>query len=135
MDDSSEKTSSNPAPSPGRCVYGYALFLVSVVCLVLYLLWAFIPTAVIHSLGITYCPSKYWAIALPVYSSVLIALFGFLIYPSINMLFTPPLNHCSTIWDEHYIKLNPKMSISFNGIPPIGDLPLDFVSRELYLDN
>ena len=132
--DMNENTSSNPAPSPGRCVYGYALFLVSAVSLILYLLWAFIPTYVIHSLGITYCPSKYWAIALPSYFCVLIALFGFFIYPSINMIFTPPLNHYSTVWDEHYMKLKPNKYLSSDAIPPIGDLPLDFVSNQLYLD-
>ena len=134
MDDSNETIGSFPAPSPGRCVYGYVLFLVSLVCLILYNMWAFIPTNLIHATGITYIPSKYWAISLPVFFVMLITLFAIFLYPAINLLLTPSLDNCSTVYDVHFNKFNLKES-NKKGIPPISDLPLDYVCRKLYFKN
>lgn len=132
MDDGNETIGSFPAPSPGRCIYGYVLFLVSLVCLILYHMWAFIPTTIIQSIGITYIPSKYWAISLPVFVVMLITLFAIFLYPAINLLLTPSLDHCSTVYDVHFNKCNLNDPVE-KGIPPITDLPLDWVCRQLYL--
>lgn len=132
MDDSNETIGSFPAPSPGRCIYGFVLFLVSLVGLILYNMWAFIPTSLIHATGITYIPSKYWAISLPVFLVMLITLFAIFLYPAINLLLTPPLDHCSTVYDVHSNKCTFNQ-LDSKGIPPISDLPLDFVSQQLYL--
>ena len=37
---------------------------------VLFLLWAYLPESVLHAHGITYYPSKYWAVALPAWACV-----------------------------------------------------------------
>ena len=132
MDQDNETIGSFPAPSPGRCIYGFVLFLVSLVGLILYHMWAFIPTSLIHATGITYIPSKYWAISCPIFIALLITLFAIFLYPAINLLLTPPLDHWSTIYDAHSNKCNLKEP-SLKGIPPISDLPLDFVSEQLYL--
>ena len=145
MDDSNETPSGSfPAPSPGRCIYGFVLFLVSLVGLILYNMWAFIPTSAIHATGITYIPSKYWAISLPVFLVMLITLFAIFLYPAINLLLTPPLHHYSTVYDAHSNRWTRNGNLNSNnnnqnnsskpmGIPAISDLPLDFVSQQLYL--
>ena len=130
--DNNEIIGSFPAPSPGRCIYGYVLFLVSLVGLILYFMWAFIPASVIHATGITYMPSKYWAISLPVFAMMLITLFALFLYPAVNLLLTPPLDHCSTVYDSNYSKCN--LKTVYKGIPPVSDIPLDYVSHQLYLD-
>ncbi|XP_027196906.1 phosphatidylinositol glycan anchor biosynthesis class P [Dermatophagoides pteronyssinus] len=138
MDDRTESIGSSfPAPNIGRCIYGFVLFLVSIVSLVIYYLWAFIPRYLIEMTGITYFPSKYWAISIPIFFLMFILLFGFVLYPAINLFLTPSLTNVSTIYDRYYCKADLK---SFNnngdwnqGIPHIKDLPLDFVCQKLYL--
>ena len=89
-----------PAPSPGRCIYGYVLFLASNFALFLYLFYALMPDHILIDLGVTYFPSKYWFIAIPTFTCTLIVIFAFVIYPSINLLITKPLNSISAIKDE-----------------------------------
>lgn len=126
--------SSFPAPNIGRCIYGFVLFLVSIVSLVIYYLWAFIPRYLIEMTGITYFPSKYWAISIPIFFLMFILLFGFVLYPAINLFLTPSLTDISTIYDRHYCKSDLKSNDDWNqGIPRINDLPLDFVCQQLYL--
>ncbi|KAI1727247.1 PIG-P domain-containing protein [Ditylenchus destructor] len=55
----------SPNPHPGRGVYGFALYLFSWILFLAYLLWALLPQSVLHSLHLTYLPSKYWAVTVP----------------------------------------------------------------------
>ncbi|XGW12252.1 hypothetical protein V3C99_013164 [Haemonchus contortus] len=54
-----------PNPLPARGIYGFALYISSYCLLILYLLWAIVPTPILNRLGITYVPAKYWVIAIP----------------------------------------------------------------------
>jgi len=126
------ENNANPNPISGRCIYGYVLYLVSFASLVLYLIWAIIPSKVIHLIGLTYIPSKYWAIAFPVFVVTLILMFSVCFYPSVNYLFTPQLNSSQTLTDKSSRKSYSTREKTFKGIPPLSDLPLDFVSNQLY---
>ncbi|WKX95935.1 hypothetical protein Q1695_012413 [Nippostrongylus brasiliensis] len=64
-----------PNPLPARGIYGFALYISSCCFLVLYILWAVVPTPILRSLGISYVPAKYWAIAIPSIIVVLITSF------------------------------------------------------------
>jgi len=90
----------SPAPTPGRCIYGYVLFLASNFALFLYLFYALMPDHILIDLGVTYFPSKYWFIAIPTFTCTLLVTFAFVIYPSINLLITKPLDSISVIKDE-----------------------------------
>ncbi|KPM09227.1 phosphatidylinositol N-acetylglucosaminyltransferase subunit P-like protein [Sarcoptes scabiei] len=103
----------------------------SLLSLIFYYLWAFIPSEILIAAGITYFPSKYWAICIPIYSLSFIIIFAIFLYPAINMILTPSLDSVTTIYDRRYRK-NDLKSWS-KGIPAISDLPLDFVCRHLYL--
>lgn len=46
---------------------------------VLFILWAFVPDEVLHRHGITYYPSRYWAMAIPTWLCVTV-LFLYLAY-------------------------------------------------------
>ncbi|KAL0267494.1 UNVERIFIED_CONTAM: hypothetical protein PYX00_009746 [Menopon gallinae] len=135
-----------PSPTPSRGVMGFVLYLASTCSFALYLIWAFVPDSVLHLLGITYYPQKYWAIALPVYVLMGIALFAFFIYPGLNLLMVPPLDSVKTITDSYavYKKVEVKGGITscrgageaanVHGIPTASDIAISEVCRTLYLN-
>lgn len=69
-----------PNPHPGRGIYGFALYLFSWILLLIYLLWAFLPQKLLASFHLTYLPSKYWAIAVPLLVPVIIGLLCFIVF-------------------------------------------------------
>lgn len=114
-------------PAPHRAIYGFVLWLVSYAFLIIYIVWAFVSEEWLHVFGLTYWPQKYWAVAIPAYIFTGILLFSFMIYPSINLLITPPLNDLRTVRDEN------SMFSAGRGIAPITDIPLVEVCEKLYL--
>lgn len=122
----------SPAPSPSRAVYGFVLYLGSRSALGLYLVWATMPDSVLHSLGLTYWPQKYWAVALPIYGCVLLALFAFFFYPGLNFMIVPPVNDLRTITDSYATPRDHKLVAE---IPPASDLSLSAVCCHLYLNS
>ncbi|XP_031343204.1 phosphatidylinositol N-acetylglucosaminyltransferase subunit P [Photinus pyralis] len=89
-----------PAPTPHRAVYGFALYLSFKVFFVLYVIWAVVPESWFKYLNITCLPQRYWAIAVPIFIITSLLIFGFIIYPSINLCMTPDFNDINTITDE-----------------------------------
>jgi len=45
--------------------YGFALYLASSAAFIMYLLWAYLPSPLLHQLGIYYYPNRWWALAVP----------------------------------------------------------------------
>ncbi|CAN0283162.1 unnamed protein product, partial [Discosporangium mesarthrocarpum] len=77
-------------------IYGFAGWITSLVAYAFFLIWAYVPESTLHALGITYYPSKYWAIAIPSATFVLVTLVV-VIYISLNFMITAPLNSFDTI--------------------------------------
>lgn len=119
-----------PSPSSSRAVYGFVLYLGSCSALGLYLVWAVMPDSILHSLGLTYWPQKSWAVTLPIYGCVILALFAFLFYPGLNLMIVPPVHDMRTIVDSYSVPLNAELVAE---IPPASDLPLSVVCHHLYL--
>ncbi|CAG8453414.1 21860_t:CDS:2 [Cetraspora pellucida] len=93
------------AKTPTYEYYGFVLYLLSFIAFAIYLLWAYLPKEVLESLGITYYPDRYWALALPVWSFVLV-IFIFVAFISINFLNTAPLDSFNTITGSNEFNSN-----------------------------
>lgn len=52
--------------------YGFTLYLTSSLAFLVYLLWSFLPSPFLHSLGIYYYPNRWWALAIPAWTVMLV---------------------------------------------------------------
>ncbi|XP_037427011.1 phosphatidylinositol N-acetylglucosaminyltransferase subunit P-like [Triticum dicoccoides] len=91
------REASGPKPSE---VYGFVGSITVVTATAVYLAWAYAPEPALRSLGITYYPTKYWALAVPSLAMVALAL-SLLAYLGSNFVATPPPTSFSTIFDEY----------------------------------
>jgi phosphatidylinositol glycan class P protein len=114
-------------------VYAFVAWISSILVFIIFILWAFSPSELLRKVGITYYPSRYYAVALPSYLIVLYALVG-MFYIGINLLSTLDPEHINTLRDEQarpapsgFLKLGAR-----NGIPEIGDLDPSDVCKLLY---
>mmetsp|Transcript_9517 Transcript_9517/g.18978 ORF Transcript_9517/g.18978 Transcript_9517/m.18978 type:complete len:143 (-) Transcript_9517:286-714(-) len=95
-------------------IYGFVGAITTTVFAALYFAWAYTPDAVLHALGIYYYPSKYWALALPVWlSGTAVAIFW--LYEGMNLALSEPLHSLRSLQD---------------GDP--GDMPLTQVNAMLF---
>jgi len=93
----------SPAPTPSRAVYGFVMCLLSYSSLLLYLIWALVPVSALEWAGLDFLPQKYWAVAIPVYLSVLFFSFVFVIYPCLGMISTPSTTDIRHVTDSHSV--------------------------------
>ncbi|XP_077245103.1 phosphatidylinositol N-acetylglucosaminyltransferase, GPI19/PIG-P subunit isoform X2 [Tasmannia lanceolata] len=78
-------------------VYGFVGSITTVITTVIYLIWAYTPEPWLHFLGITYYPSRYWALAVPAFAMMTVVLaMGF--YVGLNFMATPPPTSLNTIF-------------------------------------
>jgi len=150
-----------PAPNSARGVYGFVLYLFLRFLFCVYLIWAVIPEKWFIDVGITYLPQRHWAVTIPLFIMIVILLFGFVIYPSINLCITPEAYDIRTVTDKSALKrkefqiqrdknekcicknsskcgkaafdkINQDEFLT-NSVPPIYDLNIVKVSEHLYL--
>eukprot|EP00918_Siedleckia_nematoides_P063045 GHVU01137296.1.p1 GENE.GHVU01137296.1~~GHVU01137296.1.p1 ORF type:complete len:184 (-),score=8.91 GHVU01137296.1:282-833(-) len=73
-------------------VYGFVSWILSRISFCLYLLWAVVPDhRIVNTLGFSYFPSKYWAIAFPQFIFVTF-LFAVVAYWALSLTNTPALS-------------------------------------------
>eukprot|EP00762_Andalucia_godoyi_P001329 ANDGO_04824.mRNA.1 Phosphatidylinositol N-acetylglucosaminyltransferase subunit P len=118
---------------PQYGVYGFIMWLTTLVCYIVFLLWAFTPEQVLHSAGIWYYPDRYWAIALPSWLSVT---FFFLVisYVMLYHIKTAPLDSIYTYTDQ-FARGESKVVQDLTGkkpIPPVSDIPIVEVNHILF---
>jgi len=116
----------------GVDVYAFVGWISSICVYLIFLLWAFCPEKILNEYGITYYPSRYYAIALPSYLIVVHFLVG-VGYIGINMMNTFDPDDIRTVMDSHsrrapstFTRLGPK-----DGIPEMADMDWAFVSHLL----
>lgn len=114
----------SPAPTPERAVYGFVLYLLSYSALGLYLAWAILPDHILAQMGLEFLPQKYWAVALPIYLSVVFVCFILVIYPSLGLLQTLAPSDVRNVQDGTSI-YNP-IKCSPGAVPQVMDIhPID----------
>ncbi|KAF9281584.1 hypothetical protein BGZ68_006549 [Mortierella alpina] len=114
--------------------YGFVLYLVSGITYAMYLGWAYLPKEVLDSMGITYYPSKYWSLALPIWLFVLV-IYLYVAFFAINLYNTAPFDSFHTITDEHanpFETMNSASSLTDDYVPDLMDIPIGMVNACLY---
>lgn len=106
--------------------YSFVGWIASLLVYIWFLLWAFLPSRWLHSMGVTYYPSRYYAIALPAYLMVLYFLVGFA-YIGYNMWTNVHPTDFASFRDkesrDHPVVPLVCQKFSMNeGIPEVGDI-------------
>ncbi|KAH9489933.1 hypothetical protein Btru_038294 [Bulinus truncatus] len=123
----------SPSPTPQRAIYGFVLYLSSFMGFGLYIVWAYIPDEWLYSIGLTYWPQKYWAVALPVYLCMAIVL-SYIAYTGLILIKTAALTNGSTISDK-YSNYKDISRTNPDSIPPLRDMDISVVNHLLYLNS
>ena len=124
-----------PGPNPIRAIYGFVLFLGSIVAYALYIVWAFLPEDWLHSIGLTYLPNRHWVYSGPTYALASLA-FGIFTYVAYNFTIVPPLDSPKTVKDRKSVYLPfSETENRQDGIAPISDIHISVVNRHLYEDD
>jgi len=122
----------SPAPTPSRAVYGFLLYLLGQVSLLLYLVWVLVPDHLLLQAGLDFLPQKYWAVAIPIYLSMLFFVLVLIVYPSLG----PILTHTTGLQvvftpDKHSVYPDTRQPITEGEVPPVYDIPEEELRRYL----
>jgi phosphatidylinositol glycan class P protein len=114
-------------------VYAFVGWIGSILVYIVFLVWAFAPESLMHGIGITYYPSRYYAVALPAYIMVTMVVVG-VFYVGINMFHTFEPEDLRTV-EDRYTRTAPSQYLKFKNkgasLPDIGDLDPCYVSSLL----
>eukprot|EP00842_Homolaphlyctis_polyrhiza_P003167 jgi/Hompol1/3851/HPOL_006784-RA len=120
--------------SATREYYGFVLYMASFVAVVLYCVWAVFPDEALEHIGITYYPSRHWALVCPLWTLGLIP-FTLLMFTGANLVKTPPLDELCTLADQHatVLALHDTQAITRivdrRRVPELQDVPVWLVNR------
>jgi len=120
---------SSPSPQLSRSVHGFVLMVCAQILFVTYLAWAYVPSVVWASFGVTYLPDKYWAIALPSWLIVSILTFSCCLYPGYILSCTPSSAYLIEDSVTNYEVADVHDGVD---IKPLRDLPISEINRVLY---
>uniref|UniRef100_A0A0K0EWB7 PIG-P domain-containing protein n=1 Tax=Strongyloides venezuelensis TaxID=75913 RepID=A0A0K0EWB7_STRVS len=78
----SEDVEENPLPDSHRAIYGFAFYILNWISFIIYLIWVLTPYTYLEYLNLTFLPSKYYGLCLPLLIPFGITVFigGILIY-------------------------------------------------------
>ncbi|KAL4854989.1 Phosphatidylinositol N-acetylglucosaminyltransferase subunit P [Chlorella vulgaris] len=131
----------SPGPSNGvgtAEVYGFVGWISSSVAYVIYMLWAYVPASVLEAHGVTYYPSKHWAVAVPAWVCVTVV-FVYWLYNGLCMAAVPAPSAVASHSDwasrcKEEAGMASYFSDTSSSIPPLVDIPQELVSSILYGD-
>ncbi|XP_065039234.1 phosphatidylinositol N-acetylglucosaminyltransferase subunit P-like isoform X1 [Musa acuminata AAA Group] len=138
--DPDEKTAASAAaafaeehgPKPSE-VYGFVGCITTVIAAVIFIVWAYTPEPWLHYLGITYYPSKYWAIAIPSFLIVTVVL-AMVSYLGLNFMVTPPPTSFNIMFDEYSRERSTATSLGGEERPiePISDIGVEQINNIMF---
>ena len=118
--------------STNLAAYGFVWYLATFLYYILVLVWGFLPEPLLHELGITYYPQKYWAVAVPAWGC-LSGVFAVLTYCACNFISAAPLDSPQSYRDEHSDAPILEQDLSAtDSMPPIGDLHVEEWNKLLF---
>ena len=117
-----------------KSILSFVAWAASIFVYLCFVAWALLPSQTLHYIGVTYYPSRYYAIALPAYVLVVYALSG-IAYIGINMMNTNDPEDMATVRDSapspsaggnmsapiNFTKIT-MIGSKDSGIPDIGDI-------------
>lgn len=117
-----------------KSIFSFVAWISSIFVYLCFIGWAFLPEETLHYIGITYYPSRYYAVALPSYLILLFILSG-IGYIGYNLTITLEPENRETIRDKSSNVLQaPLIFIKCSareGIPDIGDIDAVQISSVL----
>ncbi|CAL5375640.1 unnamed protein product [Camellia sinensis] len=120
-------------PKPSE-VYGFVGSISTVVATAIFLIWAYAPDSWLHTIGIFYYPSRYWALAVPTYAMVTVILaIGF--YIGLNFMATPPPTSLNTMFDEYSrepLRSEPSVKGNEQPIKPLSDIGINQINDLMF---
>ncbi|CBH16139.1 hypothetical protein, conserved [Trypanosoma brucei gambiense DAL972] len=127
------------APPTGRkghqvAINGFITWILVTMSLVVYFLWAFIPTSFLDMVLASYYPDKYWAVAIP--AILVMTMVYYLTVHFLLMLYrTDPLTDgfcvAQTNGAVRHESIENLVDVE-DGVPPITDIPVSVASRLLF---
>ncbi|KAG7588037.1 PIG-P [Arabidopsis suecica] len=116
-------------------VYGFVGSISIVVATVIFLIWAYVPDKFLESIGIYYYPSKYWAMAMPMYLMVTLLL-TLVFYIGLNFMSTSTTTSFNTLFDEYSREDVDFLLLMKNGddrpIDPISDIDITRINDLMF---
>lgn len=103
-------------------VYGFVGWIVAYAALTGYILWAYLPESVLHSIGVTYYPDRYWAMAAPSMLLMLV-MFYTTIYGLIGMANNPHVDSFDSLVDgysKHHVPVPLPATMLSSGLMSVG---------------
>lgn len=103
-------------------VYGFVGWIVAYAALTGYILWAYLPESVLHSIGVTYYPDRYWAVAAPSMLLMLV-MFYTTIYGLIGMANNPHVDSFDCLVDgysKHHVPVPLPAVMHSSGLLSVG---------------
>lgn len=94
-----------PAPTPHRAIYGFAMCVFFLALFVWYVIWALVPDHTLaQHFGLTAAPDKYFVLFIPVVVMFALTIFGWIIYPAMNLAITFDPDDARTLYDSCSIR-------------------------------
>ncbi|CAF0775369.1 unnamed protein product [Brachionus calyciflorus] len=131
---SKKQAEHSPGPKPERALFGFFLFISSIILFILYILFSFVSDETLNQIGLNYLPDKYWYLAIPAF--LIYAVLGYLpIYFLINTSKVLDYDSINNINDEASLTRASQTrsnKYSKDSIDPAYDIPISDINRFLF---
>ncbi|CUM52399.1 unnamed protein product [Debaryomyces fabryi] len=122
---------------------GFFIYVISATFLTIWVCWTLIPDPVLRSMSIYYYPDKYWALAIPAYTLMLMVYVYVALALYNTEVLTLPLDDVRNFVDEHSVlvgsseadeiaKANKAIEYLWKSPSGVWDLPVTLVNEVLY---